>query len=180
MVRDRSSSWLDSFYSRSTPVIAGPKRMSAREKAKATAWPFKTSLSGRLERKWEAAGNGPLLQWDRCRFSGLENEYPELVKIDAYHNDGCGTESCFRSTPRIPWLFTFYRWYIGFFSISRLSNRIVFKERETSSAIFWHLQRRLEQFSNYFISYIFARGTRYFSNHVISSIIFLLHYEITS
>lgn len=45
------SSWLDSFYSRSTPVIAGPKRMSAREKAKATAWPFKTSLSGRLERK---------------------------------------------------------------------------------------------------------------------------------
>lgn len=75
-------SWLDSFYSRSTPVIAGPKRMSAREKAKATAWPFKTSLSGRLERKWEAAGNGPLLQWDRCRFSGLENEYPELVKIE--------------------------------------------------------------------------------------------------
>lgn len=141
MVRDRSSSWLDSFYSRSTPVIAGPKRMSAREKAKAIAWPFKTSLSGRLERKWEAAGNGPLLQWDRCRFSGLENEYPELVKIDAYHNDGCGTESCFRSTPRIPWLFTFYRWYIGFFSISRLSNRIVFKEKETSSAIFWHLHR---------------------------------------
>lgn len=72
---------------------------------------------------------GTVLQWDRCRFSGLENEYPELVKIDhAYRNDGCGTESW--STLRIPWLFTFYRWYIGFFSISRLSNRIVFKERD--------------------------------------------------
>lgn len=116
---------------------------------------------------------GTVLQWDRCRFSGLENEYPELVKIDhAYRNDGCGTESW--STLRIPWLFTFYRWYIGFFSISRLSNRIVFKERDTE----WHFMalaslRRLEQFWNYFISY-FSPPTLF--KHVIWNIIFLLHW----
>lgn len=40
------SSWSGSFYLRLTPVIAGPKRMPPGEKAKTTAWPFKTSLSG--------------------------------------------------------------------------------------------------------------------------------------